>query len=357
MDRLLVVEIAVPGVERKYRRWDRRYGGPRSAADDLIAGSGSDDDEFVAESGCGAQFRVDIGSDAAAGGRIERAYVDNPHRSRKPRISNELQVKLCSSPREQLAESAAALHMPRMAGQRLLASIHDVAPRFESHVERLLDMLVPYAEDRLALLVVPNHWGGSPIVPRSPFASKLRGWAEAGLEIFVHGFYHRDDRVHERALTRFQARWMTAGEGEFLGLPRDQARKRIERGRDMIESITGHPVAGFVAPAWLYGRGAREALQDCRIAIAESHFRVWSPISGAILSHSPVITWASRTAVRRTSSILAAAALRRLPMRDLRIGVHPGDCGSPQILKSIESSFRIAIQTRQCARYSDLLTI
>ena len=79
-------------------------------------------------------------------------------------------------------------HAPRCLDQRLLlASIHDVSPRFEGEVDRLLDALAPHVGDKLAMLVVPNHWGDSPIVPGSPFAHRLRAWAESGIEMFLHG--------------------------------------------------------------------------------------------------------------------------------------------------------------------------
>ena len=55
--------------------------------------------------------------------------------------------------------------MRAMANKRLLlASIHDVSPRFENEVDRLLALLRPYVGDRVAMLVVPNHWGSAPIV-------------------------------------------------------------------------------------------------------------------------------------------------------------------------------------------------
>src|SRR6185295_12802946 len=122
---------------------------------------------------------------------------------------------------------------------RLFVSIHDVAPCFESEVDRLIGRLTPYSGGRIALLVVPDHWGQSPIIPGSSFGSRLRGWANGGFEIFLHGFFHRDSAVHERAVDRLRSRWLTAGEGEFLGLGRKAARERIERGRGLIESITG----------------------------------------------------------------------------------------------------------------------
>lgn len=236
----------------------------------------------------------------------------------------------------------------------LLASIHDVSPRFESEVDQLIDLLGPHAGDRLALLVVPNHWGDSPIVSGSRFAGRLRRWADRGFEIFLHGYFHRDTTRHSGFTRKARARWLTAGEGEFLGLSRRESSTRIRRGRRLLEDVTGRPIAGFVAPAWLYGEGALKALSDCSIAIAEDHWRVWSPATGAVYSRSPVITWASRTPMRLRSSLATAAALRRAPFPILRIGVHPPDCRSELLRRSIEQTFRIAISGRRAAAYSDL---
>ena len=62
---------------------------------------------------------------------------------------------------------------------------------------------------------------------------------------------------------------MTANEGEFLGLSSAEAATRIEAGRDLLEDVIGRPIAGFVAPAWLYGNGALEALRQFAVPIAE----------------------------------------------------------------------------------------
>jgi predicted deacetylase len=238
----------------------------------------------------------------------------------------------------------------------LLASIHDVSPRFESEIDRLIELLGSHVGLRTAMLVVPNHWGDAPIVPGSPFAARLRAWADAGIEIFLHGYYHRDDSPHNTAADRARARFMTAGEGEFLGLSRDDAAARISQGRALLEDVIGRPIDGFVAPAWLYGSGAHEALREFAVPIAEDHLRVWSPASGRQLARGPVITWASRTRLRLLSSLAAAAALRRAPIEVLRIGVHPPDVRHPALVRSIDKTLRTAARTRRVARYSDLLT-
>jgi uncharacterized protein len=244
----------------------------------------------------------------------------------------------------------------RRPDRLLLASIHDVSPRFETEVERLLDLLRPHVGNKIAMLVVPNHWGDAPIVAGSPFAARLRRWADCGIEIFLHGFFHRDETQHRGRGDRLRASFMTAGEGEFLGLSRTEARARIQAGRTLLEDITGRPVAGFVAPAWLYGPGALEALADCAMPMAEDHMKVWSPVSGgASLAKGPVITWASRSPFRLASSLAAAAALRRAPLKVMRIGVHPPDSGHPALVRSIDKTFRAALKDRRPGRYADLL--
>lgn len=239
---------------------------------------------------------------------------------------------------------------------RLLASIHDVGPRFESEVDVLADRLERHlGGPRFAMLVVPDHWGEAPLAHAPRFAAKLRRWADQGVEMFLHGSSHRDDGAHATAAARWKARAMTAGEGEFLGLDQAEATRRMRAGRAVVEDAIGRPVAGFIAPAWLYGPGARIALHDEGFALAEDHFRVWRPTDGAVLTRGPVITWASRSRGRIASSI-AFAGLARIalqPARTVRLAVHPGDAHVPALLGSIDATLA-AFRSRHAGRYGEL---
>ena len=242
--------------------------------------------------------------------------------------------------------------------KRLLLSIHDVGPRFETEVDLLLDRMTRHAGPaELAMLVVPDHWGRHPLAVGSPFAARLRAWADAGISMFAHGWFHQDRTVHDQPVARFKARHMTAGEGEFLGLDGETAARRMIDGRDLIEQITGRPVAGFVAPAWLYGAPALDALGQCGFALAEDHMKVWHPPSGKVLARGPVITWASRSRARIASSLLAARVLppvlRHAPVA--RVAVHPGDAHVPALLASIDRVLWRLGRTHSPARYGDLL--
>ena len=68
-----------------------------------------------------------------------------------------------------------------------------------------------------------------------------------------------------------------------------------------------------------------------------------------------LITWASRTRLRLASSLAAAAALRHLPLKVLRIGVHPPDVHHPALVRSIARTFATARRNRRPAAYRDLL--
>ena len=242
--------------------------------------------------------------------------------------------------------------------RRLLLSIHDVGPCFEAEIDLLFERLVRHVPpDCLAMLVVPDHWGENPIMPGSAFARRLRTWSEMGISMFAHGWYHKDMADHRGALARFKARHMTASEGEFLGLDRQSAADRMAGARDLVEQIIGRPVAGFVAPAWLYGAGAMTALSGSGFPLAEDHMKVWQPETGRVLARGPVITWASRSSGRIASSLFVARVLPPLLRfaAVVRVAVHPGDAHVSALLISIDDTLRCLRRTYQPARYADLL--
>ena len=188
------------------------------------------------------------------------------------------------------------------------------------------------------------------------FAAKLRSWAEQGIEMFVHGWFHQDRSAHT-GVAALKARHMTASEGEFLGLTRSEASQRMADGKALVEDMIGRAAAGFIAPAWLYGPGAMEALAESGFALAEDHMKVWRPKTGEVLARGPVITWASRSRARTASSLLAAALGRNclglLPT--VRVAVHPGDVTKPVIMDSIDKTLSALTRNRAIGRYADLL--
>lgn len=247
--------------------------------------------------------------------------------------------------------------MPSSDNRSLLASIHDVGPGFEREVDRLAGLLTDTLQcSSFAMLVVPDHWGHHPIRSGTPFANRLRAWSDSGIEMFVHGWHHKDTAEH-RGIAGLKARFMTASEGEFLGLSCSEAARRMEDGRALVEDIIGRNAAGFIAPAWLYGPGAMQALRDSAFAVAEDHMKVWIPQTGKVLARGPVITWASRSPSRTATSLAFAALARQVlhPLQTVRVAVHPADVTKASILSSIEVTLRCFARNRPVQSYQSLL--
>ncbi len=241
--------------------------------------------------------------------------------------------------------------------RRLLVSIHDVSPRFEREVDLLAERLARHVGPaQFAMLVIPDHWRGAAIAGNAAFARRLQGWADQGIEMFLHGWSHKDETPATAGLAAIKGKHMTAGEGEFLNLPQAEALARMREGKALIEDTIGRPVAGFIAPAWLYGAGAHAAMREMGFALAEDHMKVWRPGSGEVLATGPVITWASRSKPRIASSLLAAALGRAaLPFtRTIRVAVHPGDTAVPALLDSIDRTLARFVRSHTPARYAAL---
>lgn len=256
------------------------------------------------------------------------------------------------APTASVAPSAVAA--PR---KRLVVSIHDVSPRSEAQVDQLAERLGNrLGGPQFAMLVIPDHWREAPIAGNAAFHARLRQWAGLGIEMFLHGWCHRDETPATQGLAGFKGRHMTAGEGEFLNLPYAQALARMAEGKALLEDILGAPVAGFIAPAWLYGEGAMRALDETGFALAEDHMKVWRPGSRQVVARGPVITWASRSPGRIRSSLwFSALARAALPaMRTVRVAVHPGDTTVPALLASIDRTLTRFRASHAPSRYAAL---
>jgi uncharacterized protein len=242
--------------------------------------------------------------------------------------------------------------------KKLLVSIHDVTP---VHAQRLLTIMpiveAVIGEGKAALLAVPHYHGEATIGSNRAFAARLRGWSDAGNEVFLHGYFHRDQSKHSGISARFKARHLTSAEGEFLGLSLQNALILLTEGRKRVEDVIGRSVAGFIAPAWLYSDGAKQAIAELGFALAEDHFKVWQPETQKIVACGPVITYASRSPARLLSSLLwsriAGAMLK--PTQTVRIGVHPHDCDAHELVTEIGRSLTHFARSHRPARYADLL--
>jgi hypothetical protein len=93
-----------------------------------------------------------------------------------------------------------------------------------------------------------------------------------GDELVLHGYTHLDTAPRP---TRWRERFLRgtySREGEFAALSADEAERRIRLGLDWFAQ-RGWPVSGFVAPAWLLGEGAWQALRRFDFAYTTTYAR------------------------------------------------------------------------------------
>jgi len=225
-----------------------------------------------------------------------------------------------------------------------------------AHAERLQAaeaLFDRFGIDRLTYLLVPDYHAAWDIRRFDAFAGWCRAPRCARVQWFLHGYFHRAAFDPAAGLMdRIKQRCLTAGEGEFLSLRAPQVQARVNAGVAILQDVLGVRPDGFVAPAWLTGRHLGPALEAARIPFTEDHRRIYDIARGRTIA-CPVITWATRTRVRKYGSIVACPALLRAwsnrPV--LRLALHPADFDHRETLRSIERVLELALRTRVPAAY------
>ena len=244
--------------------------------------------------------------------------------------------------------------MTEAAGRALAVSVHDVSPLTRAVTETMLRDLAEAGVGVTSLLVVPDHHHRANVDKDPEFLAWLREKQGAGHEIVLHGFYHRrapreGDSTGRKLITEHY----TAGEGEFYDIGYEEARERMEDGREMLTGA-GLDVVGFIAPAWLLGDEAEQAARNLGFAYTTRLGGVLDLRSGHWTA-SQSLVYSVRSAWRRMVSLgwnaWLAARLRRNPLA--RLGLHPPDWNYDKIRRQALRLAREAMADRKVIRYRD----
>jgi predicted deacetylase len=242
----------------------------------------------------------------------------------------------------------------------LLASLHDVAPFHLARLRRAEDELAALGVTRAAYLLVPDFHGRGRADRDDAFVAWCRAPRPFRVDWVLHGYTHRDDTPPSTAGRTRVERWkgthMTSGEGEFLTADAAALEDRLRRGRDVFRAVVGAEPEGFVAPAWLYTPVLPPLLASLGFRWTEDH-RAVHDLRGTSL-RAPVITWATRTAFRRRTSVLGTPLLWRLwkhrPL--VRLAVHPFDFDHADTAESIRRVWRRALAGGRQRGYDEVLS-
>jgi predicted deacetylase len=240
----------------------------------------------------------------------------------------------------------------------LLLSLHDVTPRHLVRLTRAEALFRELGVTHATYLVVPRYHRAWAIETDPGFRAWCRASRPFSVRWCLHGYHHEELRPPDRFSVQnwFNRQFLTAGEGEFLGLRDAETRQYIDRGRQAFTACLGVEPTGFVAPAWLFNRALIPVLRNLCFAWTEDHWRIYDLKRGGILN-APVLTWAARTALHRYGSARLVPALlrcwRQRPV--IRIAVHPLDFDDPRFVDAIRQTIAGALRDRELDEYESVL--
>jgi uncharacterized protein len=240
----------------------------------------------------------------------------------------------------------------------VVVSIHDVSPVTWSRTQEILGELGGCGLDAVSLLVIPDHHGKGRISDCAGFGEWLSGRVCKGDEVVQHGYFHRrQSRLGDGFAMRIVTESYTAGEGEFFDCQYEEAREMLRRGREELAAC-GVEAKGFIAPAWLLGSHAEEAVRDEGFDYTTRIGMVRDFKSARDFS-SRSLVWSVRAGWRRVCSLAWNRFLAEATSGSLlcRIGIHPPDWEHGAIRRQILSLTRTMLAGRRAMTYQQWVTL
>lgn len=247
-------------------------------------------------------------------------------------------------------------------GKQLVVSMHDVSPRTRETFTAMLADLATLGVARTSLLVIPDHHHQGHMLADAGFCRWLEGLARQGHELVIHGYYHqRPGRADETWWQRGITRVYTQGEGEFYDLPRAEAARRLAAAKADFAKLDGPAPVGFIAPAWLLGEEAGQAVLEAGFHYTTyltgvQDYRAGQGNGGGFIP-ARTLVYSCQRAWRRAASLAWNAALfRRLRGQPLlRLSLHPPDFVHARIWQQVRRVVQEATKERDVTTYQRFL--
>ncbi len=229
----------------------------------------------------------------------------------------------------------------------LIVSLHDAHPGSHALIAEQVAFLADHGITRSSILVVPEFHHRGSLLRDGNFCDTISGWQAQGHEIVLHGYFHdRLESPPEKLTTLFWTRLYTNREAEFLDLPREMARHRLETGRALFESL-GWSASGFVAPAWLMAEGLTNLLAEMGFSYTTRAGEI-IPLRPGLnrIKTSRSLCYSTRAGWRRVASgVWNKYLYGRLRATDLiRLSLHPRDLEFPLMRRQIDQILRASLK-------------
>ena len=243
------------------------------------------------------------------------------------------------------------------APDSIIVSLHDVAPCTHQITSAIISELSAHGVRVCSILVVPDYHHEGLFARKREFVAWLRALEADGHEIVIHGYFHERPRQRGETLRdKFITRFYTRNEGEFYDLGYAEALRRITTARDEFRAVGLKP-HGFVAPAWLLGNEAEQAVRDSQLEYT-TRLRSICDLRSECTFPARTLVYSSHNNWRSALSHGWNAALFRLMKTKplLRISIHPPDYSQPAIWKQILGFIAATRAARTATTYLDWVT-
>ncbi len=234
---------------------------------------------------------------------------------------------------------------PKEKPLQLLISLHDITPFHSVRIKKAEKLFSEWGIQKITYLFIPQYHG-SYLASESPdFIKDCHSPHPFEVQWYLHGYHHLEKLASisgpnslpiNTAQDFWKRKFLTAGEGEFLSLDVKAMDEKLTQGLAEFRKCLQQEPKGFIAPAWLFNEGLFEALAKMNLAFTEDHRKIYRIENHRSLP-SPVITWATRTILRKYGSLIVCPALSLLTARDpiLRVAMHPFDFDHPETVANI----------------------
>ncbi|UCH92891.1 MAG: DUF2334 domain-containing protein [Candidatus Aminicenantes bacterium] len=239
--------------------------------------------------------------------------------------------------------------------KKVLISLHDVTPYHLPRLQKAEQKLIQWGVPKISYLFIPDYHGKNHQLDRI-ILSRFKQWAcgnrDFVIQWLLHGYYHLETskRTHES-----NRKFLTGNEREFLDLSPPGIQTRIREGKTAFNDVFHCSPHVFVAPVWLFNRHLIPILKEQGFRITEDHSFIYLLDKDKKLP-APVITWATRTRLRKYISQMGCPILNCWWSGKtlLRIALHPFDFDHPATIHSIEKIIKDALNQREPILYQEL---
>jgi predicted deacetylase len=229
--------------------------------------------------------------------------------------------------------------------KKILISLHDVTPYHLPRLQKAEQILTQWGVPKISYLFIPDYHRKNHQLDKV-ILSTFKQWTGENrafaVQWLLHGYYHLEtsNGTNER---------------EFLTLSPPEIQARIREGKTAYTGLFNCFPGVFVAPAWRFNKHLFPILKDHQFRITEDHSFIYLLDKDKKIP-APVITWATRTPLRKFISQIGCPILNRWRSgkNPVRIALHPFDFDFPATVKSIEKVIKDALSKREPILYSEL---